>query len=399
LLFQIIDTKNNCPNIFCESGEVLPLESVLKLTKTWKYNNVLREYSGNLDYGFVAAKGTSVSDSCPENLKDEWAKLESRLKAYYKSFAISKVSLEENCFYDLIPYEFTQKYFSIKNEITDFTLSKVKDENYRFLCRVHEMLQEVSSSDLTLSLENLRHDFHKAKTRSFFKKIKNKQTSSRISYNMFKSKTGRLTTNKGTFPILNLDKEHRSIIEPKNDLFVELDYNGAEIRTLLALSGNNQPDIDIHMWNLDNCTSGNITREEAKEKFFAWLYNPSAEDIMLQKFYDKKIYKKYWNGRKIVTPYGRSIDCGEYHSLNYLIQSTTSDMVLENSIKVHESLKMLKSGISFLVHDSIVIDCYREDIKSIKKAIKEFSETRFGKFNVTVKIGKNYGTMETVEWK
>ena len=76
---------------------------------------------------------------------------------------------------------------------------------------------------------------------------------------MFGSKTGRLTNVKGYFPILTMDKEHRSVVKPKNDLFVELDYNGAEIITLLALSGREQPKQDIHQWNVQNVANGTIS--------------------------------------------------------------------------------------------------------------------------------------------
>ena len=53
---------------------------------------------------------------------------------------------------------------------------------------------------------------------------------------------------------------------PQNDWFLELDYNAAEVRTLLALSGKDQPEEDIHEWNIKNIYDGDLTREEAKRK-------------------------------------------------------------------------------------------------------------------------------------
>ena len=66
-------------------------------------------------------------------------------------------------------------------------------------------------------------------------------TTPRVSYDLFGTVTGRLSTKQGSFPILNYKKELRGAIRPKWDCFVELDYNAAEVRTLLSLSGEQQP--------------------------------------------------------------------------------------------------------------------------------------------------------------
>ena len=59
-----------------------------------------------------------------------------------------------------------------------------------------------------------------------------------------------------------MKKIYRKIIKTKNDWFMSLDYNGAELRTVLALGDEPQPDWDIHQWNAKNVFGGVLSREE-----------------------------------------------------------------------------------------------------------------------------------------
>ena len=87
--------------------------------------------------------------------------------------------------------------------------------------------------------------------------------------------------------------------------------------------------------------------EEAKTRTFAWLYSQRTNNS-LERLYNKALVKnKYWDGFNIKTDYGRMIkDVDEHHSLNYIVQSTTIDMVHEQAYKVYELLKGRKSNIS-----------------------------------------------------
>ena len=108
------------------------------------------------------------------------------------------------------------------------------------------------------------------------KKIK--KSDNCISYDIFGTKTGRLSTKKNSFPIMTLNKSYRAILKPKNDLFLELDYNAAELRTLLALSGHTQPDQDIHEWNMKNVYGDRLNREESKKRIFSFAIRLSNEN-------------------------------------------------------------------------------------------------------------------------
>jgi len=113
--------------------------------------------------------------------------------------------------------------------------------------------------------------------------------------------------------------------------------------------------------------------------------------------YDRElVLKRFWNGKHVATPYSRLIPADRHHALNYLIQSTTSDLVLTKAMNIAETLKNKKSFISFTLHDSIVIDFADEDRKLIGELISIFSETKFGTFQVNLSGGKSFGEMKRI---
>ena len=206
--------------------------------------------------------------------------------------------------------------------------------------------------------------------------------------------TGRLTTKPNSFPILNLKKEIADIVVPKNDAFIQFDFNGAEIRTLLSLSGEPQPKEDIHEFNAKILK---CSRDKAKKKFFAWFYNPNKKNQELAEFYkrDKVLENHYING-VVQTPFGRRIETDDFHSFNYLLQSSSSDNCLAQAIKINKFLSGRRSFVHSVVHDSITIDLDKTDRDLITHIRQIFEDTRLGHFKSSMHIGKNYRDMEEV---
>jgi len=143
-----------------------------------------------------------------------------------------------------------------------------------------------------------------------------------------------------------------------------------------------------------------MTREDAKKKVFSWLYNPDSKDMSFNKFYDRdKVCKKYYSNGVITTNFGRRIESDDRHALNYIIQSTTSDLLLKRMVELDKSLKNMKSFISFTVHDNIVLDMSADELYLIPELVKKFSDTELGKYRINMSVGKNYGNMRgTTKW-
>ena len=196
--------------------------------------------------------------------------------------------------------------------------------------------------------------------------------------------------------IMKLKKEERKMLEPQNHAFVELDLNAAEIRMLLALEGKEQPKGDIHEWVTDKVFSNQFTRDEVKVKVFSWLYNFSSPKSRLDEIFSRQIFRDFYflEENKLTTPFNRELIVEERKAQNYLLQSTTSDQVLENAYKIHKMLQNKKSNIAFTLHDSIILDMAKEDAIMLREIKEQFESTRWGKFPSTCKIGKNFGELK-----
>jgi hypothetical protein len=203
---------------------------------------------------------------------------------------------------------------------------------------------------------------------------------------------------KNSFPILNLKKELKNHVRPNNDVFLELDFNAAEVRTMLALQNHKQPEEDIHEWNIKNIFKEELSREKAKTKLFAWLYNDQSQTIQ-SNFYDREsLRERYYDGEKVQTPFGRTIAAPPRKALNYLLQSSSSDNTMDRFCKISNFLRATRSHVAFVVHDSVVIDLHKDDRRMIPELVEMFGDTQLGKFKVNCSLGKNLGNMRVFSW-
>jgi len=391
LLFQTLDDKKDCIGLYLDDlvfGERLPTG----LSHTWSYSGFLK--GRQIEYANLYCGGKTLDEVCPEALQPRWRDISDKFKAFIKSFATSRVSLDNNCFFDLVPRKFLMEFCHIKNQICEHVFENYKrPKNYDYLVSLVEIIEDMKYRRLNLNTKNL--SMFKAGHRKFAQNLNKIEPSCK--FNIYGTKTGRLTTSPKSFPILTLKKEFRCVIEPHNDYFVELDFNAAELRTLLSLQGERQPEGDLHEWNIKNIFQGSITRDEAKKRIFAWLYNPESDDRLCTLAYDREsVVQKYFTQGQVTTFWNKVIPSEERTALNYIIQSTCAENVLRQMIKVSNYLKGCKSYVAFPIHDSVVLDLSVEDKEKIPEIIDIFSDTALGKFKVNVGVGQNFGNLQKV---
>ena len=401
MLFQTMDDKSECVGFYRNGNLYFDVEEFpADLTKTWSYAPYLKNLE-DIEYASLYLQGEQISEVVPEYLMDDWKDATGKLDSHVRSLKIAKVDMNENCIYDLTPKRFLVEWCEVKNKITEYVLTKVeRPQRYDFLLEVCKMLHDISSKKLNLDKRILQ-----------VLKVPNGQkdrllaASPYIRYDQFGTKTGRLSTKKNSFPILTLNRDFRGLIKPNNDTFVELDFNGAEVRCLLGLLGVKQPMDDVHDFHRLNVFGTHFTRKQAKEFFFAWLYGSRAAEIKknaksLEKFYDKKkIMTDFWDGQTVVTPLGKRIEnVSQHHALNYIVQSTTAELTLLQALKINHLLEKRseKSFICAIIHDSIIIDLDKRDRHLLPVIKKIMQNTKFGTFRINVAEGKNLGKMKDI---
>ena len=395
MIFQIIDDKKDCYGVY-SNGEILQTKVKDEFDKTWNYSDHLGD--ARIDLAQLYCGGKSLTEVCPPEIKDRFVARRDKLKAFVNSFVTAKVNLHEICFYDLVPSQHIKHYYDLKNEISEFVFENFpRPKNYTFLHDTTVMCHELSEQEIRLDRKLLkkfaRDDFKAFHVAQRFWKRK-----AFVNYNIFGTKTGRLGLHEGSFPILNFKKEHRKAIQPRWDYFVELDYNGAELRTLLALSGQKQPEDDIHAWNVKNVFKNEVARDVAKKRIFSWLYNPQSNAIDSE-FYDrKKVLTKFYKNGHVETPFSRFIESDDFHALNYLLQSASSDNCITQANLLHRFLRDKRSNLAFIIHDSVILDLHHEERYLLPQIREIFMETKLGKFKTNMKVGMNLRDMQEVEW-
>jgi hypothetical protein len=391
MYFQTLDDKSECVGVY-KDGRLHFEDIPTGLLRTWRPGGFVHD--DGIEYAWLMSSGKTLLEACPPNLIEEYQASIRKMTAFYKSFKIARLNFDDHCIFDLIPHDSLIQFCEIKNKITQHVFETCeKPENYDFMVKVATLIHKIRYQPLNIDMSDCKGLHTSTSNRASIKKIM--QLQKYIDYNIYGTVTGRLTTNSESFPVLTMKKELRKILKPQNDWFVSLDYNGAEARTVLSLLGNDQPDVDIHEWNIKNIFhshrfNSSPSREEAKIMFFGWLYDPTSSAIK-SRYYDRDgLLKDHYKEGCVKTVFGRSIQVEQRKALNYLIQSTTSDLVLEQAIEIDNFLKDKKSFISHIVHDELVIDM-ADDERDLVPDIKDiFANNRLDRFMVNLQAGQNY---------
>ena len=99
-----------------------------------------------------------------------------KAKAFIRTFVEAKVSLKDNCFYELVPKQFLIQYSDIKCKIIDYVLANNQQPaDYDFRFELEKLLMNIKLNKLSLNFDNLKADRHDTKVRDFICIVTGKQ--------------------------------------------------------------------------------------------------------------------------------------------------------------------------------------------------------------------------------
>ena len=160
--------------------------------------------------------GKDIGEVCPIHLLDRYNFRKQRLQAHIKAIVQSKVNLDDNCIYSLVPRHVLRHFYQLKNEITDWVIENhPKPKNYSHLVDSLETINQISQQELQIDWDNHNLLFiQDPKAKALYKR--HSKSKSFINYNIFGTITGRLSTLPNSFPIMNLKYLHKvlCLIDP-----------------------------------------------------------------------------------------------------------------------------------------------------------------------------------------
>lgn len=100
--------------------------------------------------------------------------------------------------------------------------------------------------------------------------------------------------------------------------------------------------------------------------------------------------KEYYQEGSIRTIFDREIEVEEYKAVNYIVQSTTADLVNDRAVAIDQFLTDKRTFVSHIVHDEIVLDMPDEERYLIPEIKEIFSNNKLDTFVTNLKAGKDY---------
>ena len=217
---------------------------------------------------------------------------------------------------------------------------------------------------------------------------------SKVKYNRFGTRTGRLTVESGP-NILTLKREFRKKLikssSPEGSI-ISIDFAALEARVLLYEAGGRCEDPDLYSFIARDVFHGSANRQQVKGAVISEVYGsskhalgealgisgPDLDDFVMKvrvffKINDlkKRVKDQFIKNGWITNRYNRRVlidDPMDHIFVNYYAQSTGTDVVMLGFRDLLTRLRKLP-GVRplYVLHDALIIDCPKEHVDTVMK--------------------------------
>ena len=308
---------------------------------------------------------------------------------------------------------FHSKYYNVKklNEIIPFTKHKEYcDEVFnKIIESIHTCYDSEYHLDVTEAFSSIEK--HGIKVTDNVCDIFDERVRKHISngklysqYNLWTS-TGRPSNSFGTVNFAALPPEKRSAFVPRNDAFVEFDFDAYHLRLIGKLVNYDFGKESVHE-HLSNFY--NSTYEESKQISFKLLYGGITKEIREKvPFFDKvQNYINFkWsefnsNNHVLTDIYNRRItvsnnkDMNKNKLFNYLIQAFETERNIKRILITQDYLKQKETNLVLYGYDSFLFDFSKNDGVNTLKEIKNILED--DDYPTKIKMGYTYSNINDI---
>ena len=147
MILQTLDIKDNCKGIFHEDSFLFNnIQDIIKeYTLAWKHSPLLDDEVYH--YLYLHLKGEDLSNYCHD--PELFRAYEKKMKSHQKAAMTAKVSLEEECFFDLIPKHHLVKWFRLRQSaLINLHKSTPKSDDYEILHKIHVLTTSISQQNV-----------------------------------------------------------------------------------------------------------------------------------------------------------------------------------------------------------------------------------------------------------
>ena len=147
MILQLLNREESC-GIYYHKGEIqkINIKEIESYSHSWRHHPILDDE--HFIYLSVLARQKPLVEYADS--REMFLNLQNKIQAQKKAATSAKVSLEEFCFYDLIPEHVLKKWLEIKKScLAKVATTESKREDYDILHKAHVLVENIAEQKVT----------------------------------------------------------------------------------------------------------------------------------------------------------------------------------------------------------------------------------------------------------